>query len=363
MKTSRNAVSNEVYPDVNVFKVGVMLLSPISVRGGLKIKGSLFSMDARLLPDRRDVQLYFDMETPPSSASLRRSLVTSLPLHHFLGSIGVDSGLALEMPKPCKTAVAYVFWSKIKIPKNEYRKGFGDLDLKPVVRCQGRGSYCEIANAHCNNDDTLSSPADMDAPITFASSETSFVFLQTPYPSTSEEVCRSFNLVVFVKNSMEADDLRRARKELLFLKETAKSNKAKAKRQERLDWIREEPKRSPSKSCTKLDAWTCSCPTYCMSRFMICNTSSAPPTRSSTLTSTAKDVRDVADGSTFGSEPKKYEVDGDNKTHFSYPFRNRVASVVFFTSAVLTRVKGVNLRMKRRVEEVLEPIQCRYCSW
>lgn len=25
MKTSRNAVSNEVYPDVNVFKVGVML--------------------------------------------------------------------------------------------------------------------------------------------------------------------------------------------------------------------------------------------------------------------------------------------------------------------------------------------------
>ncbi|KAF9515816.1 hypothetical protein BS47DRAFT_1293351 [Hydnum rufescens UP504] len=63
------------------------------------------------------------------------------------------------------------------------------------------------------------------------------------------------------------DDVRRTAKEKIIISNTRKT---KAWRQERLDWLQEEEEREAGTYNTSLHDWTCSCPSYLHSRFLIC---------------------------------------------------------------------------------------------
>jgi hypothetical protein len=67
-----------------------------------------------------------------------------------------------------------------------------------------------------------------------------------------------------------SDEHRRAKKELSLLRSKPSSASGKKLRTQRLDWIREESEGSSSQYKTSLTNWTCSCPSYLLSRFLVC---------------------------------------------------------------------------------------------
>ncbi len=68
------------------------------------------------------------------------------------------------------------------------------------------------------------------------------------------------------------DELRTMKKELQLLlsKPAAKSAKQKAKHDQLLVWLREDSERNAGTYHTSLEQWTCSCPSYLISRFLLC---------------------------------------------------------------------------------------------
>jgi hypothetical protein len=66
------------------------------------------------------------------------------------------------------------------------------------------------------------------------------------------------------------DKLNQMNKELALLKSVPKNARERQKRQQLIDWAREEAQRPPGSYFTSLEQWTCSCPSYLVSHFLLC---------------------------------------------------------------------------------------------
>ena len=66
------------------------------------------------------------------------------------------------------------------------------------------------------------------------------------------------------------DELRLMKRELRVLLQLATTAKAKAKREQLLEWIREDAERAAGKYHVSLENWVCSCPSYLVGRLMLC---------------------------------------------------------------------------------------------
>lgn len=68
----------------------------------------------------------------------------------------------------------------------------------------------------------------------------------------------------------QPDSERRLKKEKKLLKLNPKTSKAKSRRNQQLEWLREEAERENGQYRTALMNWTCSCPSFLVSRFLMC---------------------------------------------------------------------------------------------
>jgi hypothetical protein len=66
------------------------------------------------------------------------------------------------------------------------------------------------------------------------------------------------------------DELRRMKKELTLLQSVPKGTRQRRERQQQLEWAREESRRLAGSYFTSLEQWTCSCPSFLISRFLSC---------------------------------------------------------------------------------------------
>lgn len=69
------------------------------------------------------------------------------------------------------------------------------------------------------------------------------------------------------ENLLKPDADRRKEKEAAIM---AKTRKPAAWRQQQIEWIREQESAEPGTYGTSLEDWTCSCPSYLVSRFLLC---------------------------------------------------------------------------------------------
>lgn len=75
----------------------------------------------------------------------------------------------------------------------------------------------------------------------------------------------------FWKDCSRPDSVRRKKREAKLLKTKAKSAAAKEDKEKQLEWLREEAENEHGgQYCTSVDNWTCSCPSFLLSRFLMC---------------------------------------------------------------------------------------------
>ncbi|KIO17044.1 hypothetical protein M407DRAFT_85350, partial [Tulasnella calospora MUT 4182] len=68
----------------------------------------------------------------------------------------------------------------------------------------------------------------------------------------------------------QLDSIRRAKKEKKLLSANPKTSAAKKRQEKQLEWLREEAEQSQGQYRTALLNWTCSCPSFLLSRFLFC---------------------------------------------------------------------------------------------
>jgi hypothetical protein len=95
--------------------------------------------------------------------------------------------------------------------------------------------------------------------------------------ATSRRIGRSKPLAPWQKDLKKqwkmmsaSDEMMRMKKELVIRKSCPKNSKARLRRQELLELARQDTQRPPGTYITSLANWTCSCPSYLVSRFLIC---------------------------------------------------------------------------------------------